>query len=57
MQKLKVKELRDILKCNSERAGGTKKKIEVTEKIIYRLLSINKVNNNRKESIVIDNNR
>ena len=23
-QKLKVKELRDILKCNSERAGGTK---------------------------------
>ena len=25
MQKLKVKELRDILKCNSERAGRTKK--------------------------------
>ena len=24
IQKLKVKELRDILKCNSERAGGTK---------------------------------
>ena len=24
IQKLKVKELRDILKCNSERTGGTK---------------------------------
>ena len=47
MQKLKVKERRDILKCNLERAGGTKKELEVTEKIIYRLLSINKVNNNR----------
>ena len=57
MQKLKVKERRDILKCNSERAGGTKKELEVTEKIIDRFLSINKMNNNRWEPIVTDNNR
>ena len=47
IQKAKVKELRDILKCNSKRAGGTKKEIEVTEKINYRLLSITKVHKNR----------
>ena len=52
-----MKELRDILKCNSKRAGGTKKEIEVTEKINYRLLSITKVHKNRLEPIVIDNNR
>ena len=35
IQKLTVKELRDILKCNSERAGGTKADLVLK---IYALL-------------------
>ena len=31
--------------------------IEVTEKIVYRLLPINKIDNNRWGSIVIDSNQ
>ena len=40
IQKLKVKELRDILKCNSERAGGTKADLVLK---VYALLVRNVV--------------
>ena len=44
IQKLKVKELRDILKCNSERAGGTKADLVLK---VYALL----VRNMEKENV------
>ena len=40
IQKLKVKELRDILKCNFERAGGTKADLVLK---VYALLARNVV--------------
>ena len=40
IQKLKVEELRDILKCNSERAGGTKADLVLK---VYALLVRNVV--------------